>query len=277
VRRYARLRDEGELRLSAANLHLETRVAERTADLADFTRVAAHDLASPLRTAAAMLELYRARHLNPDDEEAAGLLDRMQRALASLQALLSSLLTYHKVLGSLEAQREEVPLGEVVAAAMANLQQAIDTAQAVVETHPLPRVTGNAGLLTLVFQNLIENALKYRRDGVPPRIQISSVSASSGLAVVAVRDNGRGFDPAHSREIFAPFARLHPDTGVQGAGIGLATCARIVERHDGRIWAESTEDAGSTFFVQLPCPVPVPARKEGGRGLRRIRPSARNG
>jgi light-regulated signal transduction histidine kinase (bacteriophytochrome) len=130
-----------------------------------------------------------------------------------------------------------------------NLQHHIEQSEAVISVEDLPTVLGDRTRIVMVFQNLIGNALKYRRVEVP-QIRIYSVQEGT-LWRVSVADNGQGFESDYAETIFKPFRRLHGQN-VPGSGIGLATCKRVIERLGGRIWAESTLGAGSTFHFTLP-------------------------
>ena len=142
-------------------------------------------------------------------------------------------------------------LGEAVK----NLAVAIQQSGAVVTNGDLPAVRADPAQLAQVFQNLVGNAIKFRRPGKPPRVH---VSASRGPAtsppewVFAIRDNGIGIDPKFKDKLFVIFRRLHTREEYPGTGIGLALCKRIVERHGGRIWFESAPCEGSTFYFTLP-------------------------
>jgi light-regulated signal transduction histidine kinase (bacteriophytochrome) len=127
------------------------------------------------------------------------------------------------------------------------MQGRIDEAGATVSMDKLPKVPGDQAQFAQVFQNLISNALKYRKPGRPPVIQIMSCPDRSDACVV-IRDNGIGFEQVQSERIFGLFKRLHKDA-YPGTGLGLAICKRIVERYGGRIWAKSSPDQGAAFFV----------------------------
>jgi light-regulated signal transduction histidine kinase (bacteriophytochrome) len=121
--------------------------------------------------------------------------------------------------------------------------------QARIDVAPLPHALGDATLLRQVFSNLMDNALKYSRHQPIPHL----VAGFDGTQrAYFVRDNGMGFDMAHAEKLFGLFQRLHPGSDVPGMGVGLAIVARIIERHDGRIWAESAPGKGATFFFKLP-------------------------
>ena len=138
------------------------------------------------------------------------------------------------------------------------LRRSIDSSGAQIESDELPTVWGDRTQLTSLFQNLLGNALKYRKPDEPPRIQITVQPDESGTQPwqIAIRDNGIGIRADHLEQIFQIFRRLHTDKTYPGTGIGLALCRRIVERHGGRIWVESEGDKGSAFFFTLPREAP---------------------
>src|SRR5262249_45541363 len=121
---------------------------------------------------------------------------------------------------------------------------------ATVKYNGLPVIQGHPEPLVLLFQNLLENGIKYSREGVPPEIEVTARRLESEW-VISVRDNGQGFDAEYRDRIFRPFERLQ-GAGRSGSGIGLATCVKVAKLHDGRIWADSTPGHGSEFFIAFP-------------------------
>jgi light-regulated signal transduction histidine kinase (bacteriophytochrome) len=149
-----------------------------------------------------------------------------------------------------ESEHVKTDSNEVLRSALANLSQAIRESNTVVTQDVLPLIRVNETQLVMVFQNLIGNAIKYRRQE-PPLVHIGA-QQKDGTWIFSIRDNCMGIQPEYCHQVFAPFKRLHGDDRA-GAGIGLATCKRIVERHGGRIWVESQPGRGSMFFFTLPC------------------------
>jgi signal transduction histidine kinase len=248
-------------RAEALNVQLHAEIVERThaeeelrrsnEDLERFTYIASHDLQEPLRTVTAYTQLLARRlgaHLDADAEMFVKyILDGSSR----MSALIKDLLTYARV-GVEEGQgTAPVDCGKAVEEALLNLQHSIqETAAAVTVDDPLPLVAGNFPQLVQVFQNLIANALKYRKPDCRPNIRISA-NRRNGEWIFLVRDNGIGFDPQYAEQIFGAFKRLH-SAQYPGTGIGLAICKRIVALHRGRIWATGEEGRGATFFFTLP-------------------------
>jgi light-regulated signal transduction histidine kinase (bacteriophytochrome) len=169
-----------------------------------------------------------------------------------MEVLIHDLLTYSRLT---HAEDDFTPrranLEAVLCQALNTVEARVRENHAEVTSDPLPSVVGDEGHLAHVFQNLLSNALKYRKREVAPRIHVG-VEKRDSQWVISVRDNGIGFDQDQAERIFGLFKRLHRDEEYPGTGMGLAICKQIVERYRGRIWAESQPGAGSTFFVSLP-------------------------
>jgi signal transduction histidine kinase len=169
-----------------------------------------------------------------------------------MHALISNLLTYTGLAGEQQPPSKPVSLDEAIDAALQNLQVAILESGTVISRADLPEVLAGKQHVVQLFQNLISNAIKYRREGVTPKIKIEA-TPSAAECLISVRDNGSGFAPAYADHIFQPFKRLGSGA-TPGTGLGLAICRRIVETYGGRIWAESTKGEGSVFNFTLPRP-----------------------
>ena len=232
-------------RLERANAEL----ARSNADLEQFAYVASHDLQEPLRMVASYTQLLERRYKDALDQDARDFIAFAVDGATRMKAMINDLLAYSRA-GSARGPRTEVSLDRVLDDALANLSSAIAESGAVVTRDPLPRVWGDASQLLLVFQNLIGNAVKFRR-GPGVRIRVSA-SAGAGEWTISVADDGIGIDPSFFGRLFVVFQRLNSRSEFPGNGIGLATCKRIVERHGGRIWVESSPGKGSTFFFTLP-------------------------
>lgn len=223
--------------------HIEEELLRSSEDAQRFAYVAAHDLRAPLNTSLILLQLLKEAKLDDDDRRK---LAMAKDGLRRLQSLMSDILTYALVEGV--SNRGTLPLQEPLDIALANLDKEIKEAGAKIDIAPLPTLEADRSLLTLVFQNVISNALKFRTDE-PPWLQIG-VATENRVYIISVADNGQGFEPEFAEQIFLPFKRLHgPET--PGSGIGLATCKRIIERLGGRIWAESAKGKGATFYFTL--------------------------
>jgi light-regulated signal transduction histidine kinase (bacteriophytochrome) len=164
--------------------------------------------------------------------------------------LIQDLLVFSQA-QSVELSRDKpVPAADLVKEAVENLKSAIEESGAVISYDNLPAILVDGAQFTAVFQNLISNSIKYRAASQLPRIVISAEQLGTSW-IFAVRDNGMGFEQAQAERIFGHFKRLH-GKDIPGTGIGLAIVKRIVERHDGQVWAESKPGRGATFYLRLP-------------------------
>ncbi len=234
---------------SAALARTAAALKDSNAELQRFAYVASHDLRAPLRTIGGFAAILQETAGQKLDEEERNALQYVVSSTTHLQAMIEGLLEYARV----DAKPKvfaPVELNHVAEMALQMLQQAIVHSGAKVEVGPLPRVSGDSVQLVELIQNLVSNAINYRGEAAA-QIRISA-RESNGEHVISVADNGIGIDPAHHEQIFEMFKRVHSAGDSKGTGIGLATCRRIVQRHGGRIWVESTPGAGSTFFFSLP-------------------------
>ncbi|MGC4087265.1 MAG: ATP-binding protein [Polyangiaceae bacterium] len=221
-------------------------------EVKQFTYAATHDIREPLRAITVFAQLLEQRMAGSLDSENAGHLARIRESGVRLSHLVDSLLQFAKVrdAGDPFVPSDSVNTEVALAEALRNLELPLQEAHSSVTHDALPAVRSNFVHLSQILQNLIGNAVKYRRPGVAPAIHIFATSRD-GWCVFSVRDNGIGIAPENVAEIFLPFRRFHgPD--IRGAGIGLALCKRIVERYGGRIWAEANEGPGTTFYFSLP-------------------------
>ena len=239
-------------KLEAAQLSLEKAVAElrrSNQELEQFAYVASHDLQEPLRKIASFCNLLETRYGEKLDERGGVYLHYIVDGATRMQALVNDLLLYSRVT-TRGAEFAPAAMDDALQEALANLELAVAESGAQVTYDPLPRVVGDAAQLARVFQNLVGNAIKYRGEA-PPRIHVGAAE-ESGEWVFSVRDNGIGIAPEYAERIFVIFQRLHTREEYGGTGIGLAVCKKIVERHGGRIWVESTAGSGATFRFSLP-------------------------
>jgi light-regulated signal transduction histidine kinase (bacteriophytochrome) len=211
--------------------------------------VASHDLQEPLRMVSSYLQLLARRYqgkLDADGEEFMRFaLDGARRG----QQLINDLLAFSRV-GTRGRPLRPTDCEAVLEDALRSLELAVEESGAAVTHAPLPTVMGDGAQLSLVMQNLVGNALKFRGQD-PPRVHVSA-ERRGGEWVLAVRDNGLGIAPEYFDRIFLIFQRLHTREEYPGTGIGLAIAKRIVERHGGRIWVESAPGQGSTFRFSVP-------------------------
>jgi light-regulated signal transduction histidine kinase (bacteriophytochrome) len=210
--------------------------------------VASHDLQEPLRMVNIFTDMLVSRHL-PDNAEAQTYADYVLQGVSRMEKLIRDLLSYSRTIHSDGLPLGNADLNAALEQATSTMQQRLAESGARLIVSELPQVQGDTGQLALVFQNLLSNALKYRRRDVEPEIRISA-KKDGEFWVIAVEDNGIGFRQQYSVRIFGLFKRLHKDE-YPGTGLGLAICQRVVERFGGRIWAEGREGEGSTFYTAL--------------------------
>lgn len=245
-------RELAQARRTAATLSALNRDLERSnTDLEQFAYIASHDLKEPLRNIASYVQLLQRRYAGRLDGDADAFIGYTVDGVRRMQAIITELLAYSRI-GTGHLTLVPVQAGALVSSALASLKSVITDAQAAVEVHgQLPVVEADAALLGSLFQNLIGNGLKYRRDDVRPEITVGCRDQGAEWAFW-VRDNGIGIEPEYHQQIFHLFKRLHPRDRYHGTGIGLTICQRVVERHGGRIWVESEPGKGSTFWFTLP-------------------------
>ena len=218
-------------------------------ELEQFAYVASHDLQEPLNTVSSYAQLFARRYQGKLDSKADRFIYHLVDGSGRMQQLLKDLLDYSRV-GRKQKTFEQVDCNLALENVLANLQHIIRKNQAQVTYSSLPTVIADFSQLVQLWQNLIGNAIKYRREE-SPSVQVSA-TLKENVWLFAVRDNGIGIDPKHAERIFLIFQRLHTQEEYSGTGIGLAICQRIVERHGGRIWVESLPGQGSTFYFTLP-------------------------
>ncbi|KCZ71307.1 PAS domain S-box [Candidatus Methanoperedens nitroreducens] len=234
----------------------EEELARRTAELArsnaeleQFAYVVSHDLQEPLRMVSSFTLLLEKRYRGKLDRSADEFITYIVDGATRMQRMIEDLLAYSRV-GTRGKPFETINCEAIFDQAMANLKVAIEQSGAVVTHDPLPVIMADITQMVGLFQNLVSNAIKFRREEQePPRIHISAKMGENEW-VFLVQDNGIGIAPESFGHLFQLFQRLHPDE-YPGTGIGLATCKRIVERHGGRIWVESEEGKGSTFYFTI--------------------------
>lgn len=250
----------GDIAFALHNIQMEeererTRkaLARANADLRQFVYAASHDLQEPLRTMIIHLQLLERRERERLDARSKRSLTYAVEGAFRMREMIRGLRIYSQV-GRAGEPFVSVDCEEVLAEALANLQPAIRESGAVVTHDPLPSVVGNRYQLRTVFQNLIDNALKFR-SAAPPRIHIRAERREreqNDVWQFSVRDNGIGIKPAYADHIFDLFYRLHSPEDYAGPGIGLPVCKKIVEHHGGDIWVKSSCGEGSVFYFTVP-------------------------
>lgn len=219
-------------------------------DLERFAYVSSHDLQEPLRTIVTFTQLLERKYEGRIDPEADEYIRYIVDAGRRMQDLIHDLLEYSRITSKAQ-ELQQVRTEEVLAQALLSLNPIIKEESATITYDLLPVVQADPQQLRQVFQNLISNALKYRREDEPPRIRISA-ERTGDMWQFNIQDNGLGIEPQYFDRIFVIFQRLHTRDQYVGTGIGLAIVKRIVERQGGRIWVESEVDRGSTFHFTIP-------------------------
>lgn len=235
--------------------HLTQELGRSNRELTEFASVASHDLRAPLRSVHSFVDLLAEDYGAGFDDTAHDYLRRIRGAVSRMNALIEGLLSLARVRASVEPF-STVDLNVVAREAVHDLAAAMADGGAEVIVDVLPTIEADRLQMRQLLQNLIGNALKFRRSGVAPRVTVSAketdASAGSPRWALRVADNGIGFEPAHAERIFKPFERLHAASRYEGSGLGLAVCARIAERHGGSIRAEGALGEGAVITVFLP-------------------------
>ncbi len=236
--------------------HYEDALAERAQELArsnaeleQFAYVASHDLQEPLRMVASFAQLLSRRYHDQLGAEGQEFINYMVDGAKRMQELINDLLVYSRI-GTHEDEFAAVDLNTVRERALAFMPQAIKDNNATVTSDVLPTLHASASQMTQLFQNLINNAIKFHGQEAP-RVDISVQRNKDGF-LFCVADNGIGIEPQYAERIFLIFQRLHGKREFPGTGIGLAVCKKIVEHHGGSIWVESEVGKGAKFFFTLP-------------------------
>ncbi|OGS36048.1 MAG: hypothetical protein A2293_05940 [Elusimicrobia bacterium RIFOXYB2_FULL_49_7] len=228
---------------------IEIKLKQSNTELEQFAYVASHDLREPLRMVASYLQLLEKRYKDKLDSDANEFIAFAVDGATRMQNLITDLLTYSRI-GAGHMPFTAIQCETVLNKAMKNLEIAIQDKQAKIISDSLPTIMANEGQLIQLFQNLIGNALKFCKDKTP-EIHIL-VKRDETNYIFGIQDNGIGIASAHQERVFQIFQRLHTREEYEGTGIGLAVCKKIVEKHGGRIWIDSTVGRGTTFWFTLP-------------------------
>jgi light-regulated signal transduction histidine kinase (bacteriophytochrome) len=232
--------------LEQTKLELE----RKNKELSQFAHIASHDLKEPLYTISTLIELIKNEHQEALDEKAIKLLNFIAQSTERMRNVINILLDHSSIGQGKEFTRVDCQqLAEII---QQDLKAKILESNATIGVGLLPTINGLETEMRLLFQNLISNAIKYRRPGIAPKIKITAKEQDG--YIFCIQDNGIGIAAEHQKKIFNIFSRLHHKDDYEGTGIGLAHCKKIVELHKGKIWVESTLGEGSTFYFTIPNP-----------------------
>jgi PAS domain S-box-containing protein len=251
-------RSQASKDLQELNRELESRVALRTQELADsmkqlesFAYSVSHDLRAPLRHIDGFLTLLSTRAYSTLDESSKHYIDRTLEGSRRMGMLIDDLLQFSRI-GRAEIHKAPLDLDRVIQEVLRELEPEISKRKVHWRLMQFPRVAADRAMLLQVIENLVTNALKFTRGREAAEIEIGFKPGVNGEFVFFVRDNGVGFDMRYYNKLFQVFQRLHGEQEFEGTGIGLAIARSVVERHGGRIWAESLIGEGATFYFSLP-------------------------
>lgn len=250
-----RLRILAELdQVDEARARLEAQAAElqrSNEELEQFAYVASHDLQEPLRKITGFCQLLQRRYGGQLDERADQYIEFAVDGARRMQDLINDLLEFSRVGRIAREERSVVPAGQLVERAIASLSVVIEESGAVVEVGELPTLQIEPSLGATLFQNLIANGIKFRREGEVPHIRVSSIERTDHHEIT-VEDDGIGIGPEYAERVFVIFQRLHTKETYGGTGIGLAMCRKIVEHAGGQIWVDPDRALGTAIHLTLP-------------------------
>lgn len=234
---------------------LNEELQRSNAELEQFAGIASHDLQSPLQLIMGYADMLLWEYDTLLDEKAEHYLSEISKASQRMNQLIQDLLSYSRVRVG-KAELEPIDCEVVLAEALANLQDDINTSGACITHDTLPIVLGDRTQLIQLFQNILSNAIKFRRPQVTPEINISLTLNNENFAEFKIQDNGIGIAEEDYPVVFEIFKRIHAYNKYPGTGIGMSLCKKIVELHGGRIWLTSQLHTGTTFFFTLTLPSP---------------------
>lgn len=245
------------------NIQLKTTIEE----LDRFAYVASHDLQEPLRKILVFSDKLQTKYKDSLDAEVSQSLEKIAKASARMQSLINDLLKFSRQT-TVNDDFVPISLDQLIQDVIADLEVEIETASAQLQVNTLPEIWGIPSQIRQLFQNLLSNAIKFRKkDGIPV-VQIYH-EPWNGLNRVVIQDNGIGFDPKYSDEIFMVFKRLHSYHEFEGSGVGLSICKKIIDKHSGSIRAESKIDEGSKFIIEFPA-IKLKTQVEAGTRIENV-------
>lgn len=240
--------DITERKMQEKVLKRQIELEAKNIELEQFAYIASHDLQSPLRTVSNYMKVFEEDYLPKLDERAHGYITRVNLAMERMSVLIKSLLDFSR-LGK-NAELKDIDCEKMISEVLSDIDLAVKTAAATVEVGKMPYIKGYEVEIRQLFQNLISNAIKFKKKDISPLIKIEA-SETEDKWKFAVSDNGIGIAPAHYERIFQIFQKLQSANEYEGYGIGLANCKKIVELHKGEITVESELGKGTTFNFTL--------------------------
>ena len=238
---------------------LQRRVSERTAELEEknkaleeFTYVSSHDLQEPIRKIRMFMDLVKTAEYSSFKDSSRHRFNKIEESVDRMSTSLKDLLNFASL--NKEVKKETVDLNNILRNVLDDLELMINEKNAVLDISELPTIEAVPVQMNQLFYNLLINSLKFSREGVIPHITIKyeRLEGNSNAFIITIADNGIGFEQEKEEKIFGMFQRLHTRDKYDGTGIGLALCKKVVENHDGKIWARSTPGEGAAFHIMLP-------------------------
>ncbi len=243
---------EASLRRNQAELQRKSdELARSNRELEQFASMAAHDLQEPLRKIITFGERIDAQNRPNFTNEEKEYILKMRHAANRMRKLIDDLLALARI-GNQPTQFQKVDLNEIIGDVIKDLDLRIIQSGGHVETGSFPVIQADPVQMRQLFQNLVSNALKFKKPNEPPHVKISSRVADENLLEIQVKDNGIGFDEKYLSRVFKPFERLHGKAQYEGTGLGIPICQKIAQRHGGELKAKSSPGRGATFIVKLP-------------------------
>jgi PAS domain S-box-containing protein len=230
--------------------NIEAELRRSNQELEEFAYIASHDLQEPLRMVSSFAELLGKEYAEAFDQQGKQWLQYLAEGASRMRMLVRDLLSYSRV-GRSEVRLEQVDMNVLVQEVLSDLSIAISESKAHIEVGELPTCRGDASQLRLLIQNLLANAIKFQPPAQAPRIELSAEDRAT-FTLFHIRDNGIGIESDYFEKIFQIFQGLHMREEYEGTGLGLAICKRVVLRHGGELWVESTPGEGSVFSFKLP-------------------------
>jgi len=229
-------------------------------ELERIATITSHDLQEPLRKIQLFSDRIKTKHMEQFDESSRLFLERIEQSAKRMQALLSDLIRYSSV-NEKQNLFTTVDLDQILRDVIGNLKSEIESSNAEISKMPFPAIQGNAQQLHTLFENLIENSIRYRRTAMPLMIRLTSRKLTRGKIEISIEDNGIGIDPQFHERIFRPFQQIDPMRNTENTGIGLSICRKIIDMHRGKIEVSSELGTGTVIILTLPVKQKQPRKK----------------